>query len=106
MTNPTSGKRIASRIAPDATMATPKPRRWMPTTRAGTITMPPTLAPVSASVIARAWRLRNHGSSVALRLVELRQAQPVASNTYTAKSCHNAVICPSRASAPAIAQTP
>ncbi len=43
--------------------------------------MPPTLAPVRASVIARPWRRPNQGSSVLLSPVELRHDHDVAITT-------------------------
>ena len=95
-----------SRATATAAVAKANPRRCTRATRIGTSTMPPTLAPVSARVMARPWRRPNQGRSVLLSPVELRHDHEVAITTYTAKSCQGAVITPSSATAPAIVTTP
>ncbi len=78
MTRRTSGRPITREAAPAAAVANWKPRCWTRVTRIGTSTMPPTLAPVSARVMARPWRRPNQGRIVLLMPVKLRQDQDVA----------------------------
>jgi hypothetical protein len=81
ITSQTSGRPTASKARLTAAVANRKPCRCTSATRIGTRTMPPTLAPVRASVIARPWRRPNQGSSVLLRPVELRHDHDVAITT-------------------------
>ena len=75
-------------------------------TSPGTTAMPPTLAPVSASVTAGPLRSGNHGSSAAAMPVVLRHAHPVPITASARNSCHGSRIQPSPATAAPMATAP
>ena len=71
---PVAARRRTARPRPPPSAAT-NPRAWPIATSSGTTAIPPTLAPVSASVTAGPLRSGNHGSSAAAIAVE-PQARP------------------------------